>query len=167
MIRPALPLLLLTLATAVSEAATKREATAKGTAFFENKIRPVLVEHCYKCHSEAEGERKGGLLLDRQSGWLDGGDSGQAIVPGDVEGSLVIQAVRYGDEDTAMPPKYQLDAEVVALLEQWVKMGTPGPKQDIGETEFSEARRSGRDLRKGEDALGLPAGACRRAAEGG
>jgi hypothetical protein len=138
MIRRAFPFLILSLATAVHAAETKREAAAKGTAFFENKIRPVLVEHCYKCHSEAEGERKGGLLLDRQSGWLDGGDSGQAVVPGDVEGSLVIQAVRYGDEDTAMPPKYKLDAEVVTLLEQWVKMGAPGPKQDIGETEFSK-----------------------------
>ena len=82
--------------------------------------------------------RKGGLLLDRQSGWLDGGDTGQTVVPGDVEGSLLIQAVRYGDEDIAMPPKYQLDTEVVALLEQWVKMGAPGPAKDIGETEFSQ-----------------------------
>ncbi|MEZ5386444.1 MAG: PSD1 and planctomycete cytochrome C domain-containing protein [Prosthecobacter sp.] len=131
-------LYVLSLALPLHAASTKPEAAAKGIAFFENKIRPVLVEHCYKCHSEAEGERKGGLLLDRQSGWLDGGDSGQAVVPGDVEGSLVIQAVRYGDEDTAMPPKYQLDTEVVALLEQWVKMGAPGPKQDMGETEFSK-----------------------------
>ena len=116
----------------------KQEIEAKGSAFFESKIRPVLVEHCYKCHSESEGERKGGLLLDRQSGWLDGGDSGQAVVPGDVEGSLLVQAIRYGDEDTAMPPKYQLDAEVVTLLEQWVKMGAPGPRKDIGETAFSK-----------------------------
>ena len=68
MIRCAFPLLILTLATTAHGAETRREVTAKGTAFFENKIRPVLVEHCYKCHSEAEGERKGGLLLDRQSG---------------------------------------------------------------------------------------------------
>lgn len=131
-------LLLVSVPAPLLAAATKAETAAKGTAFFENKIRPVLVEHCYKCHSEAEDARKGGLLLDRQSGWLDGGDTGQTVVPGDVEGSLLIQAVRYGDEDTAMPPKYQLDAEVVALLEQWVKMGAPGPAKDMGETEFSK-----------------------------
>jgi len=136
--RFAIPLLCLLFTAAAHAAVTNREATAKGTAFFEKKIRPVLVQHCFKCHSEAADERKGGLLLDRQTGWLDGGGSGQAVVPGDVEGSLLIQAVRYGDEDTAMPPKYQLDTEVVALLEQWVKMGAPGPKQDIGETEFSK-----------------------------
>lgn len=118
--------------------AAPKEAETRGTAFFESKIRPLLVQHCYKCHSEAEGERKGGLLLDRQSGWLDGGDSGQAIVPGDVEGSPFIHAIRYSDEDMQMPPKYQLDAGVVALLEQWVKMGAPGPKQDMGETAFSK-----------------------------
>jgi len=139
MLRPAsIILLLVSLHAPLIAAATKAEVSAKGTAFFEKKIRPVLVEHCYKCHSEAEDERKGGLLLDRQSGWLDGGETGQAVVPGDVEGSLLIQAVRYGDEDTAMPPKYQLDAEVVALLEQWVKMGAPGPAKDLGDTEFSK-----------------------------
>jgi hypothetical protein len=133
------PVLLLILGAAASAAETSpRQREAAGTAFFENKIRPVLVQHCYKCHSEAEGEKKGGLLLDRQSGWLDGGDTGQTVVPGDVDGSLLIQAVRYADEDMQMPPKYQLDAEVVALLEQWVKMGAPGPKQDLGATEFSK-----------------------------
>ncbi len=116
----------------------KSDAEAKGTAFFESKIRPVLVEHCYQCHSEAEGERKGGLLLDRQSGWLNGGDTGQSVVPGDVEGSPLIEAVRYADKDFQMPPKYQLDAEVVQLLERWVRMGAPGPAQDLGDTQFSK-----------------------------
>jgi hypothetical protein len=130
-------LLVFTAMAAQLTAATK-EAETRGTAFFETKIRPLLVQHCYKCHSEAQGEKKAGLLLDRQSGWLDGGDSGQTIVPGDVEGSLFIKAIRYADEDMQMPPKYQLDAEVVTLLEQWVKMGAPGPKQDMGETAFSK-----------------------------
>ncbi|MBL9117368.1 MAG: PSD1 domain-containing protein [Verrucomicrobiaceae bacterium] len=119
-------------------AAAPKEVDARGAAFFESKIRPLLVQHCYKCHSEAEGERKGGLLLDRQAGWLDGGDSGQTIIPGDVEGSIFIKAIRYSDEDMQMPPKYQLDQDVVELLEQWVRMGAPGPKQDIGETAFSK-----------------------------
>ncbi|MBE2283570.1 MAG: PSD1 domain-containing protein [Prosthecobacter sp.] len=132
------PSLLVFFAMAAPLVAAPKEAETRGTAFFESKIRPLLVQHCYKCHSEAEGERKGGLLLDRQSGWLDGGDSGQVIVPGDVAGSLFIQAIRYADEDMQMPPKYQLDAGVVALLEQWVKMGAPGPKQDMGETAFSK-----------------------------
>lgn len=109
----------------------------EGIAFFETHVRPALIEHCYKCHSEESGERKGGLLLDRQSGWLDGGDLGQAVVPGDVEGSLFVEAIRYDNEDLQMPPKYQLEPEVVAIFEKWIAMGAPGPKEDLGETGFS------------------------------
>ena len=81
------------------------ESTAAGLAFFETKIRPVLVERCYKCHSANSEKLKGGLLLDTRAGIRKGGDSGHAVVPGDVRGSLLIEAIRYGDEDLAMPPK--------------------------------------------------------------
>src|SRR5688500_1354581 len=73
--------------------------------FFENKIRPVLAEHCYSCHSEKTDKLKGGLFLDTKDGVLKGGDNGPAIVPGDVEKSLLIKAVRYTDESLQMPPK--------------------------------------------------------------
>jgi hypothetical protein len=94
--------------------------------FFESKIRPVLVDHCYECHSQDADKVKGGLLLDTKEGLLKGGDSGPAIVPGDPEKSLLIKAVRYTDEDLQMPPKNRkLASEQIADLEAWVKMGAP------------------------------------------
>jgi len=109
-----------------------------GTEFFERRVRPLLVKHCYECHSEAEGSQKGGLLLDRESGWLEGGDTGKAVVPGNIEGSLLIEAVAYTDLDFEMPPKYQLEASEVAILKRWIRDGAAGPAEDMGETEFSQ-----------------------------
>ncbi|MDF1658391.1 MAG: PSD1 and planctomycete cytochrome C domain-containing protein [Verrucomicrobiales bacterium] len=109
-----------------------------GTEFFERRVRPLLVKHCYECHSEAEGSQKGGLLLDRESGWLDGGDTGKAVVPGNLGDSLLITAVGYADPDFEMPPKYQLEAHEVKIFEKWVRDGAAGPAEDMGETEFSQ-----------------------------
>lgn len=97
--------------------------------FFEKKIRPVLVDHCYRCHSVTEGTMKGGLALDTKAGVLAGGDSGHAIVPGDVSGGLLIEAIRYSDEDLEMPPKERLPDSVVADFVKWVEMGAPDPRQ--------------------------------------
>ena len=83
-----------------------RAATdAAGVEFFEKKIRPVLVEHCYDCHSADAKKVKGGLLLDTREGSLKGGDNGPALVPGNPDKSLLIKAVRYTDPDLQMPPK--------------------------------------------------------------
>ncbi len=109
-----------------------------GVAFFETNIRPILVKHCYDCHSEVEGEQKGGLLLDRESGWLEGGDTGKSVVPGNLEASLLITAVDYTHEDLEMPPKYKLEERDIGLLKSWIKRGAPGPADDLGETEFSQ-----------------------------
>ena len=109
----------------------------KGTAFFEKKIRPLLVKHCYECHSEEAEERQGGLLLDRRSGWIEGGDTNKAVIPGEPGASLLIKAVRYTDENLQMPPDEKLKPEQIKLLEQWVRLGAPGPNNDRGETEFS------------------------------
>ncbi|MFM1560971.1 MAG: c-type cytochrome domain-containing protein, partial [Roseibacillus sp.] len=75
---------------------------AGGVDFFEKEIRPLLHKHCYKCHSTEAEKLKGGLLLDSRQGWETGGDSGPAIVPGDVEGSLLLRAVSYEDDDLQM-----------------------------------------------------------------
>src|SRR6266496_3832302 len=77
----------------------------EGIDFFEKKIRPLLVEHCYQCHSAQSEKVKGGLLLDTREGVLKGGDTGAALVPGDPEKSLLIKAVRYTDKDLQMPSK--------------------------------------------------------------
>lgn len=97
-------------------------------AFFEKEVRPLLVARCYECHSEVEGERKGGLWLDRKEGWVLGGDAGPTIVPGDPESSLLIESVHYGNEDLQMPPKSRLSDGEVAVLERWVRMGAPDPR---------------------------------------
>jgi len=97
--------------------------------FFENHIRPVLAENCYKCHSQQAEKVKGGLLLDTKEGVLKGGDTGPAIVPGDPEKSLLIKAIRYTDADLQMPAKgNKLPDTAIADLEVWVKMGAPDPR---------------------------------------
>lgn len=104
-------------------------ADAEGVKFFEAKIRPVLVEHCYKCHSRESGKTKGGLLLDSRAGLAIGGDSGEpAVVPRDVRHSPLIRAITYEDEDMQMPPKERLTKEQVADFRAWVEMGAPDPR---------------------------------------
>src|SRR4051794_6002190 len=81
-----------------------------GIEFFEKKIRPVLVEHCYECHAVGAKKVRGGLLLDSRDGVRKGGFNGPAIVPGDPEKSLLIKAVRHTDPDTKMPKNGKLPA---------------------------------------------------------
>jgi mono/diheme cytochrome c family protein len=96
--------------------------------FFEQKIRPVLAEHCYSCHSDKAKKVKGGLLLDSKAGWERGGDSGTpAIIPGDAAASLLIQSVRH-EGDYEMPPKGKLPDSVIADLTEWVKRGAADPR---------------------------------------
>lgn len=102
---------------------------AEDFEFFEQHIRPLLVDNCYKCHSATSEKVKGGLLLDTRDGLLKGGDTGPAVVPGDPEKSLLIKAVRYGDPDLQMPPKdKKLSDSQIADLVAWVKMGAPDPR---------------------------------------
>lgn len=96
--------------------------------YFEKKIRPVLIEHCYKCHSAEAKDVEGGLLLDSRAGVIRGGDSGPAVVPGDANASLLIQAVRYGEDSSQMPPAGKLPQDVIADLEHWVAIGLPDPR---------------------------------------
>lgn len=103
------------------------EPTAEGLEFFEKRIRPLLVENCYECHSAAK-KTKGGLALDARDATLKGGDSGAVIAPGDPEKSRLIEAVRYKNRDLQMPPKGALSDAQVRDLEAWVKMGAPDPR---------------------------------------
>jgi len=102
-------------------------ASAKGIDFFEKQIAPILKRRCYKCHSHESGKAKGGLVLDSRHGWKKGGTEGPAIVPGKPAESLLIEAVRY--EGYEMPPEEQLPASEIALLEKWVTMGAPDPRE--------------------------------------
>ncbi|HWB11483.1 MAG TPA: PSD1 and planctomycete cytochrome C domain-containing protein [Pirellulales bacterium] len=96
--------------------------------FFEKKIRPVLVEHCYECHSAESKTLAGNLRLDSRDGVLKGGDSGPAVEPGKPDTSPLIVAVRYTDDALQMPPTKKLPPAVIADLEAWVKMGAPDPR---------------------------------------
>lgn len=130
-------------ATLVSGAAAAEPAAGQ-IEFFENKIRPVLAEHCYACHSDQAEKVKGGLRLDTREALVKGGTSGPVIVPGDAEASSLIKAIRYTDPELQMPPKdKKLSVEQIANLEAWVKMGAPDPRTVSGPrslTDIAEAR---------------------------
>ena len=103
--------------------------TAEGIEFFEKKIRPVLVKHCYKCHSEKASKAddlKGGLQLDNRAATLKGGESGPAIVPGKPDESILLEALNY--ESFEMPPKGKLPASVIADFRDWIVRGIPDPR---------------------------------------
>ncbi|MHA3775051.1 PSD1 and planctomycete cytochrome C domain-containing protein [Verrucomicrobiota bacterium sgz303538] len=107
------------------------DPTPEQSQFFESKIRPILSEKCYKCHSAEQGKTKGGLALDTKEATLKGGDTGPAVKPGDPSKSLLVQAVLYTDEDLQMPPKGEkLSDQQIADLTAWVKMGAPDPRKD-------------------------------------
>jgi hypothetical protein len=100
--------------------------SAEQLEFFETKVRPLLVEHCYQCHSAKSKKVQGGLRLDDRALILKGGDSGTAIVPGKPADSLLIKAVHW--KTVEMPPRGKLKAGEVAVLEKWVEMGVPWPE---------------------------------------
>ncbi|MCH8830098.1 MAG: DUF1549 domain-containing protein, partial [Planctomycetes bacterium] len=100
--------------------------TAQQLEFFEKKIRPVLIAHCYKCHSSKAKKVKGALLLDTRAGLRKGGDSGSIVQPGNPKKSLLIRALNY--DGTEMPPSGKLPQRVIADFEAWVRMGAPDPR---------------------------------------
>ncbi len=106
--------------------ASANEPSAAGLEFFEKNIRPIFVEHCYECHG---GEDiKGGVRLNASAGWIHGGDSGPAVVAGKPDESLLVEAIRYGG-NVEMPPTGKLPGEKIRLVEQWVSMGAPAPRE--------------------------------------
>jgi dienelactone hydrolase/Ca2+-binding EF-hand superfamily protein len=124
--------------------------TAEGIAFFEKNIRPVLADKCYKCHSAAGESIKGGLTLDTREGIRSGGESGAAVVPGDLSKSLLIEAVRYANKEIQMPPQKQggkLPEAVIANFEKWVQMGAPDPRDGGG----AKVAKSSIDIEKGRE----------------
>ena len=102
-------------------------------AFFEHKIRPVLEKNCYKCHSREADKIKGGLLLDTREDLMLGGNLGDAVVPGNLEESLLIVAINHADEDLKMPSKRRKLADhEIADLTEWVMRGAPDPRVSGG-----------------------------------
>jgi hypothetical protein len=116
-------LLLLAGVTSVSGAAEPRP---DAETFFETKVRPVFQQVCYRCHG---GQKTSGRLrIDSRETLLRGGESGPAVVPGEPEKSLLLQAVRHRHETIHMPPDKRLPDAVIADLERWVREGAAWPR---------------------------------------
>lgn len=122
--------------------AQEKPPTAEGIEFFESKIRPVLANHCYACHSGNTKVAMGGLFLDTKTGLRRGGNSGPAIVPGNPDESLLIRALR--QDGRKMPPAGKLPDNVIADFEKWVAMGAPDPREGA-----SQWKQSAIDISKG------------------
>ncbi|MBI5769225.1 MAG: PSD1 domain-containing protein, partial [Verrucomicrobia bacterium] len=132
----------------LTSAATRAaELPPEHVEFFETKIRPLLVEHCYKCHSTESGKSKGGLQLDTRDALRKGGGTGPALVAGEPGKSLLIEAVRYQSDDLQMPPPDEggkLSTEKIAALEQWIRLGAPDPRDTVAKpspVDMAAARR--------------------------
>ena len=117
--------------------------------FFETKIRPVLIRECYGCHSNETGAAKGGLRLDTERLTHLGGDSGPAIVPGNLDESLLWSAINH--DDFNMPPKRKLSSDIIDDFRQWIEMGAPDPR----ETKIAQIKSSisDDDLRQAKESF--------------
>lgn len=116
--------------------------------FYESRIRPLLVDRCYRCHSEKAETVEADLYVDSRDGLLKGGDQGAAVEPGEPERSLLIQAVEYTMDDLKMPPDRKLDEEQIRDLRKWVKDGVTFPAKapaksvlDRGQIDVKAARQ--------------------------
>ena len=121
---------LATVAVGIAQETPPRNALApEKLEFFESKVRPILVQRCYECHSGQESN--GGLRLDYREGLLKGGDSGPALQADEPQGSLLLRAIRYQNADLQMPPSGKLDASEIEVLETWVAQGAFDPRADL------------------------------------
>ncbi|MBU6303513.1 MAG: DUF1549 domain-containing protein [Verrucomicrobia bacterium] len=140
--KPSNATMLAALAMAATFPSLPLASAAAGASFFRERVEPLLQKRCYECHSHG-GKIKGGLVLDSRAGWQAGGDSGPAVVPGSLEKSRLIEAVRYLNPDLEMPPKAKLPDGEVAVFEEWVRLGTPDPR------EAKTVEKAGVDLEQG------------------
>ena len=124
----------------------------KDLDFFESKIRPLLLGRCVNCHSNDGSRISAGLKVDTRMQLLIGGDSGPAIIPGDPDASLLIQAIRYDDPGLEMPPRGRLTRDEINLLEEWVRIGAPMPApREIVDDPGTEHRWTAEENERGRD----------------
>ena len=117
--------------------------------FFEAKIRPVLAEKCYGCHSSKMPAPKGSLVLDTREGLLKGGVSGPALVPGNPSESRLLKVLTYSDPLAQMPPSGKLPATVLADFEQWIARGAADPRASVAGSASAAAEYKGMSLEEG------------------
>ncbi|MBP6783313.1 MAG: PSD1 domain-containing protein [Verrucomicrobiales bacterium] len=133
------------------EMSMKAEPSEEQIAFFEKKIRPALVKHCYQCHSVEGDKIKGGLVLDTRESSRTGGDTGPAVVPFKLEESLLYTAIQYGDPDLEMPPKHKLEDSLIADFKTWIEMGAPDPREATTGKKTPQHYNSTIDIEKGRE----------------
>jgi len=120
MTQPCLVSLYLTATVALSGVAY----AADGEAFFREKVHPILEASCFKCHG-SEDKLKADFRITSHEGLIEGGEFGPAYDESDPAASLLLEMISYRDEDHQMPPKAKLSPEEIAVLTEWVMMGTP------------------------------------------
>jgi hypothetical protein len=104
--------------------------SAEQLTFFEKKIRPVLIQQCYECHSTQSKKVKGGLLLDTAQSMIQGGDSGiPGVTPGKPAQSSIYTAMTWEEDDMQMPPKHKLEDSIIADFKTWITAGAADPRQ--------------------------------------
>ncbi len=121
------------------EVAAEAQFNAEQIEFFETEVRPILVAHCYQCHSTDAKQLKAELYVDSREGMLVGGESGPVVIAGHPEQSRLVSAVRY--EAAEMPPDKQLNDRQIAAIEKWVTIGAPWPRVDSAPAQQSAAPR--------------------------
>ena len=117
---------------------------AKGRELFEKTIKPVLIKHCYECHSKNGKDIEGGLELDSPSGMMKGGDTGPMLVPHQVEKSPLLRMLRHADDASAMPPEEKLSDEIIAAFEEWIRLGAPDSRKKAAPTEKEQRLEAGK-----------------------
>jgi cytochrome c553 len=121
------------------------EPASAGLEFFERKIRPLLVENCFKCHTGPK--LKANLALDNRAAVLKGGDTGPALVPGEPGKSLIMKAIGYQDPELRMPPRGKLSDQQIADVAAWITMGARWPAdataKSLVKKDFNLGERSG------------------------
>ena len=130
-----------------SSLAQNDKSTEEQNRFFETKIRPQLIRHCYGCHSAKSGKIRGGLRLDTSLGILRGGNSGPAVVPNDLDESLLWNAIRH--EDFEMPPSEMMPKDVIADFREWIETGAFDPR--VGETVEIRSEITEKDVEEGRE----------------
>ncbi len=111
-------------------AEAEKSVAADKVHFFETKVRPVLVQHCYDCHGADEANRGGEFRLDTPSSMLSGGSQGPAIVKGEPGKSRLVRAIEYDDSELQMPPEGKLTQEEIDSIKQWIQDGAEDPRPD-------------------------------------
>lgn len=127
-----------TLVGAIAGVSQAADAAPASVEFFERAIRPVLVEHCIKCHGPEK--QWSNFRVDSRDALLKGGDFGLGVVPGKPEDSLLMKAVRQTDDELSMPPKSRLTDRQIADLEQWIKQGAVYPVEEVAKSKYRDPK---------------------------